>query len=180
MKTIFKSLIPVSLLFLCACEFSVSTNTGSKTSKNLKAVSESNNPIRNAIETEEEGGLKVESAFLMTDEGALVPENNTLKAGERITLILKLSGWKATDGKVQIGAGERLLNSNQVVMLQEDDLFANAGAISEKGAQVITLIMEVLNTETIYDYYQTEFKVWNKDVQQFVRGNYQFKLEKKQ
>lgn len=176
MKTIVKSLMAMSLLLLASCQFS--TSTGNKTADNLKTVSESKEPIRNAIQFEEAGGLKVETAFLMKDDGTLVPDDNTLKTGERFKLILKLSGWQAENGKVQIGAGERLTNSNKVVMLQEDDLFANAGAISEEDAQVITLIMEVLNTETIYDYYQTEFKAWNKNAEQFVRGTYQFKLKK--
>jgi hypothetical protein len=101
-----------------------------------------------------------------------------MKANERFKLILKLSGWQAENGKVQIGAGERLRNSNQVVMLQEDDLFANAGAVSAEDAEVITLVMEVLNTETIYDFYETEFMVWNKEVDQMVRGSYRFKLKK--
>lgn len=164
------------LLLLCSCEFSVSN--GNKTADNLITVSESKNPIRNSVEFEEFGGLKVESAFLMKDDGELITDENTVNAGERFKLILKLSGWKAIDGKVQIGAGERLTNSNKVVMLQEDDMFANADAISEEDAQVITLIMEVLKTETIYDFYKTEFKVWNKNAEQLVRGSYQFKLKK--
>ncbi len=178
MKTISISLVAISMLLLSACEFSASTSSGNKTVENLKAVSGSSIKIRNQILLEETGGLKVETAFLMKDDGKLVPEDNTLNAGERFKLILKLSGWKTTNGKVQIGAGERLLNSNNVVMLQEDDLFANTDAVSEKDAQVITLIMEVLNMETIYDYYNTEFKVWNKDAEQYVRGSYQFKIKK--
>ena len=178
MKTIIKSLLAVSVLLLSSCEFSTSTSSGNKTADNLNAIIESAKPIRNNITFEENGDLKVVSAFLMNDNGELIADDNTVKAGDRFKLILKLSGWKASDGKVQIGAGERLLNSNKVVMMQEDDLFANAIAISEEDAQVITLIMEVLNTETIYDYYQTEFKVWNKDVEQWIRGSYQFKLKK--
>lgn len=164
------------LLLLCSCEFNVSS--GNKTADNLKTVSESINPIRNAVEFQEAGGLKVESAFLMKDNGELVPENNTLKAGDRFNLVLKLSGWQADNEKVLIGAAERLTNSNREVMLQEDDLFANAAAVSAEDAEVITLIMEVLNTETIYDFYQTEFEVWNKKADQSVRGAYRFQLRK--
>lgn len=178
MKTTTNIIIAITLLFLSSCDFKVSTNSGNKTADNLNTVSESAQKIRNGITYDGSGGLKVETAFLMKDDGELVPEDNTLKAGERFKLILKLSGWQAENGKVLIGAGERLRNSNQVVMLQEDDLFASADAISEEDAQVITLIMEVLNTETLYDFYETDFKVWNKNVEQFVRGTYQFKLKK--
>ncbi|MFA7616297.1 MAG: hypothetical protein WBF83_09430 [Moheibacter sp.] len=164
------------LLMLCSCEFSV--GSGNKTADNLKTVSESINPIRNAVEFREAGGLKVESAFLMKDNGELVPENNTLKAGDRFNLVLKLSGWQADNGKVLIGAAERLTNSNREVMLKEDDLFANTAAVSAEDAEVITLIMEVLNTETIYDFYQTEFEVWNKNKDQSVHGAYRFQLRK--
>jgi hypothetical protein len=178
MKTISITFIAISMLFFCACKFSAGTSSGNKTAENLKAVSGSSSKIRNQILLEKTGGLKVESAFLMKDNGELVPEDNILKAGERFKLILKLSGWKTTDGKVRIGSGERLLNSNNVVMLQEDDLFANTDPVSEEDAQVITLIMDVLNTETIYDFYKTEFKVWNKNAAQSIRGSYQFRLKK--
>jgi len=178
MKTTINSFIAIALLFLSSCDFKVSTNSGSKTADNLNTVSESAQKIRNGITSDGSGGLKVESAFLMKDDGELITDDNTAKAGERFKLILKLSGWQAENGKVQIGAGERLRNSNQAVMLQEDDLFANAGAVSAEDAEVITLIMEVLNTETIYDFYETDFKVWNKNAEQMVRGSYRFKLKK--
>ena len=171
------NLIFVMILFMISsCKFSVSS--GNKTADNLKTVSASEKPIRNGVQFEEVGGLKVISAFLMKDDGEIITDDNTVKAGERFKLILKLSGWQDNDGKVQIGVSERLLNSNKVVMLQEDDLFANSNAISAEDAQVITLIMEVLNTETIYDFYETQFKVWNKNAEQMVRGSYRFKLNK--
>lgn len=176
MQKCIKILFVLAAFSICSCEFS--TTSGNKTADHLKTVSESAEKIRNQIQFEEEGGLKVETAFLMKNDGELVPEDNTLKAGEGFKLILKLSGWQAENGKVLIGAGERLRNSNQVVMMQEDDLFANAEAISAEDAQVITLIMEVLNTETIYDFYETDFKVWNKNTEQMVSGTYQFKLKK--
>jgi hypothetical protein len=171
-------IIAITLLFLSACDISVSTNSGNKTADNLNTVSESAQKIRNGITYDSSGGLIIETAFLMKDDGELITDDNTMKANERFKLILKLSGWQAENGKVQIGAGERLRNSNQVVMLQEDDLFANAGAVSAEDAEVITLVMEVLNTETIYDFYETEFMVWNKEVDQMVRGSYRFKLKK--
>jgi hypothetical protein len=171
-------IIALTLLFLSACDISVSTNSGNKTADNLNTVSESAQKIRNGITYDSSGGLIIETAFLMKDDGELITDDNTMKANERFKLILKLSGWQAENGKVQIGAGERLRNSNQVVMLQEDDLFANAGAVSAEDAEVITLVMEVLNTETIYDFYETEFMVWNKEVDQMVRGSYRFKLKK--
>jgi hypothetical protein len=171
-------IIAITLLFLSACDISVSTNSGNKTADNLNTVSDSAQKIRNGITYDSSGGLIIETAFLMKDDGELITDDNTMKANERFKLILKLSGWQAENGKVQIGAGERLRNSNQVVMLQEDDLFANAGAVSAEDAEVITLVMEVLNTETIYDFYETEFMVWNKEVDQMVRGSYRFKLKK--
>jgi hypothetical protein len=178
MKTIIKSYLTIALLSLCACEFNASTGSGNKTAENLKAVSESKEPIRNAIGLDKQGGLEVKSAFVMTDDGALVPQDNMVKQGSRLKLVLNLKGWKAADGKVQIGAAQQLINSNNVVMMRNDDLFGQSTAISVEDAEVITLIMEVLNTKTIYDYYQTDFKVWNKNADQMIRGSYRFKLEK--
>ncbi len=174
-------LLPIIALLgifsLTACEFNVSTSSGNTTLSQIETVQKSAEKIRNQIQFEEKG-VKVEAAFLMLDNGDLVPENNTIKAGEKFKLILKLSGWQATNGMVQLGAGEQLTNSNQAVMMYEEDLFANAGAISEEDAQYITLDMEVLNTQTLYDFYQTDFRVWNKNGNQQVDGSYRFKLEK--
>lgn len=165
----------LGIFSLTACEFNVSTSRGNKTLTQIEKVEKSTAKIRNQLQLEEKG-IKVEAAFLMLDNGELVPEGNTIKAGEKIKLILKLSGWQVTNGMVQLGAGEQLINSNQVVMTREDDLFANTGAMSEEDAQYITLDMEVLNTETIYDFYQTDFKVWNKNADQYVNGSYRFKV----
>lgn len=178
MKTTFKPFFVIALLSLCSCEFSASTNSGNKKADNLKTVSESKEPIRNAIGLDEQGGLEVKSAFVMTDDGTLVPQDNMVKQGSRLKLVLNLKGWKAADDQVQIGAAQQLINSNNVVMMRNDDLFEQSSAISVEDAEVITLIMEVLNTEKIYDYYQTDFKVWNKNADQVVRGSYRFKLER--
>lgn len=175
-KKLLTALFLLGILGLSACNFSVTS--GNATADNLETVSKSEQKIRNRIQSEVFGGLKVESAFLMLETGELVSEENTIKAGDKIKFVLKLSGWKAENGMVQIGAGEQLVNSNQVVMMREDDLFANSKGISEKDAEVITLIMEVLNLETIYDFYQTDFKVWNKATDQHVYGSYHFKIKK--
>lgn len=169
--------LSVSLLLLSSCDFKVSTNSGNKTVANIETVNDSAQKIRNQIQFKESGGLHVENAFLMLEDGTLVSEDNTIKKGERVKLILKLSGWKADDGKVEIGAGQQLLSSDERLILREPDLFEKNSIVSDEDAKVITLTMEVLNTETIYDFYQTDFKVWNKKADQSVYGSYRFKIK---
>lgn len=172
-------LVAAFLFTSCTCSVSSSGGSTNYVLNNLKEVSASSQKIRNQIHLEASGGLRVETAFLMQEKGDLVPADNTIQVGDRIKLILKIKGWEAIDGIVPVGVGQQLVNSDHRVMYRNDDLFADSKGFSPEDAQYITMIMEVLNTETIYNYYQVDFKVWNKKAAQQIYGNYRFKIKAK-
>lgn len=180
-SNIYLGTLILCLLLLSSCECHVHKSGGSSNYvlSNLETVINSDAKIRNQIRLEQSGGLKVEAAFLMLETGELVPANNEINVGDRIRLFLKISGWEATDGKVQVGAGQQLKNSDQRVMMRSDDQFAKSSGFTLEDAQYISLTMEVLNTDTLYNYYQTDFKVWNKKASQHIYGRYRFAFKTK-
>ena len=78
--------LSVGLLLLSSCDFKVSTNSGNKTVANIETVNDSAQKIRNQIQFKESGGLHVENAFLMLEDGTLVSEDNTIKMGKELNL----------------------------------------------------------------------------------------------
>ncbi|GGC49408.1 hypothetical protein GCM10011386_47110 [Parapedobacter defluvii] len=170
-----KAVFLLGILSLTACKFSAST--GNPTADNLETVSKSDQKIRNGIQVEETGGAKVESAFLMLESGELVSDENTVKPDERFKLVLKISGWKAENGKVQVGAIEQVHDAARPIPLEGNDLFAGSDGLSEEDAQVIALNNGIPAASAVYEAYQTDFKVWNKSTEQYVRGSYRFKIK---
>jgi len=169
-------LLPIVLCF-CSCQVSVRHESGNKTADHLETVLNSADKIRNQIQWEGAGGLQVVAAFLMSEEGALIDNSNLIEPGSRIQLILRLSGWELVDNKVQVGVGQQLTNSNGKLLTRNNDIFEGSGPVSGEDAKVFTLSIEVLNTTTIYPYYKADFKIWNKNASQYVRGSYQFRLK---
>lgn len=168
----------LTLFCFYSCQVSVRHESGNKTVDHLKTVLNSPDKIRNQIQWEGNGGLQVVAAFLMTEEGTLIDNNNLIEPGERLQLILRLSGWEQQDGKVQVGVGQQLTSSGGKLLMRNNDLFEGSAPVSAEDAKVFTLEMEVLNKTTIYPYYKAEFKIWNKNARQYVRGSYQFRLNK--
>ena len=153
-------------------------STGNILLDNLRKVSASGQPVANGIEINGVGGIKVTAAFLMLETGELIygPQNN-IKPGDKIRLLMQIDGWLDDGGKVAVGAGQVLTNSDHRVMIKEPDLFAGAGPLPKEDASYISLLMEVLNLEKIYDYYQVDFTVWNKQENQKLHGRYRFKIK---
>ena len=71
-----------SLLFI-SCEVKVNTPTAEG----------SGGKIRNGIQLKE-NGLKVEQAFLVFEDGKLVPSDNKIDVGQWVGLRLILNGWQ--------------------------------------------------------------------------------------
>lgn len=177
-KNIFsKTVLFLGICSLTACEFS--TKIGNPTADHLETVSKSEQKIRNFIQIEETGGVKVESAFLMLENGELISDQNIIKPDEPFKLVLKISGWKAEDGKVQVGAIEQVHDGNRPIPLEGDDLFAGSNGLSEEDAQVISLKNGIPAASAVYEVYQTDFKVWNKNADQQILGSYRFKIKVK-
>ncbi len=134
--------------------------------------------IRNGVVVKESGGLEVEQAFLLTDDGQLIDEANTVPMAENVNLRLIIKGWEETDGKVTLGASEQVATSEGDIVLNQPDLFGSMGAVSATDAQFVTLKAVVTRVNKLYDYFQVNYRVWDKSPGGGeVSGSYRFKIK---
>lgn len=152
------------IMMFSSCEFTVKTKTGSE---------ESVSKIRNGIVIKS-NGIKVEQAFLLFDDGSLVPDDNKIKVGQKVRLRLIASGWKEKDGKVFLDASEKAETNEGDVFLDEEDLFSQyENGLDAADAGYITLSVEITGINKLYDHFKVAFRVADKtDGNNFVEGYY--------
>ena len=155
------------LIILPSCELSVKRSDSSEKSK-----------IRNGIKIQAKG-ITVEQAFLITDDGNLLPEDNKIKVNQKVRLRLIASGWAEKDGRVFIDASEKVETSDATVFLNEKDLFRDyQDGLSPEDAKLITLSVVITQIDKLYDYYKVLFQVKDKsDEQKSVEGFYKLYIE---
>src|SRR6185295_8940305 len=86
-------------LFFISCEVKVN------------APGDGGGKIRNEIQLKE-NGLKVEQAFLVFEDGKLIPSDNKIDVGQWVGLRLILNGWEKKEGKVFVDAEEQITTSD--------------------------------------------------------------------
>jgi len=155
------------LIILPSCELSVKRSDSSEKSK-----------IRNGIKIQAKG-ITVEQAFLITDDGNLLPEDNKIKVNQKVRLRLIASGWAEKDGRIFIDASEKVETSDGTVFLNEKDLFRDyQDGLSPEDAKLITLSVVITQIDKLYDYYKVLFQVRDKsDEQKSVEGFYKLYIE---
>jgi len=167
-------LVALLLLFtICSCEIKVSTNKDGKVSSTtLQDNEKKSSKIRNGIILKE-NGLKVEEAYLVTNDGSLMSNENKIDVNDVVKMKLVMTGWKAENDKVFAGASERVLTSEGDTVLNEPDLFKNfAENIDAKDAKYINLSVNITKITKIVDYFLVEFRVWDKKTNAEVSGSY--------
>ena len=170
-------LIPgLACFFLSAC--TGSTNNERNQTKEEKglvtevSMRESSNKVRNNIQLQS-SGMQVSQAFLLYEDGALVPADNITNVGRPVKLRLIIDGgWNEQDGNVFIGASEKIETSDGQVVLDEKDLFANTPYVSAEAAKYITLTATISGLDKLYDYFLVSFRVWDKKGKGEVKGSY--------
>jgi hypothetical protein len=158
-----------ALTILSSCEVSIKKND-SKT--------ETKSKIRNGISLQPRG-IKVEQAFLLKEDGSLLPDENKVAVNEKVLLRLVVSGWKEKEGKVFIDASEKMETSEGGVVLDEKNLFAAyKDGLSPEDAKYITLSVIITQIDKLYDFYRVSFQVKDiTDPQKSVEGFYKLYIE---
>ena len=149
-------------------------NSSEKTSISQKTKTK----IRNDIQLETTGDVKVSQAFLIYEDGKLVPADNKTEVGKPVNLRLIIDdGWKEEGGDVSIGASERIETSDGQVMLDEKDLFKDFTTISSSDARILSLSASISRLDKLYDYFLVSFRVWDKNGPGEIKGNYRFYIQ---
>ncbi len=161
-----------AFLFI-SCDFKVSTKDNKSTEKKADPLSK----IRNGILIEQKG-LLVSQAFLVYEDGSLVPETNLVELKKELTVHLVIdTGFSVTEGHVRLGASEKVETNEGDQVLNEEDLFSGKDKVSATDAKLITLKVRIDQVAKLFDYYKVSFRVWDKNNQHEVRGSYKFNIQ---
>ncbi len=179
-KYLFALSIIVGLIISCNNDQQKNADTKNKVEKTQKMTTSNlrnNIKIRNDINIKAEG-IDLSQAFLLYDDGTLVPETNETGVGKPVKMRLIIdNGWKEQDGKVSIGASEKIETSDGELMLDEKDLFAAMPIINADDANFITLTANISSLDKLYDYFLVSFKVWDKNGTGEITGNYKLYIK---
>ena len=135
-----KIAIPVFFLLIIAF-ISCNTTPEDKQSSGQKVeTNKASSKIRNGIDINTKGGLKVSQAFLLFEDGSLVPSSNEAKVNQPVNLRLIIEkSFTENNGKVEIGAAEKIETHTGELLLDEKDLFRDLGEIEAERAELLTL-----------------------------------------
>lgn len=167
MKPVLSLLLAMSVLFL-SCEVKIKTGEPEKQA----------GKFRNGI-TIKENGLKVSEAYLVYDEdGSLVSNDNITDVDKKVRLILEISGWQEENGKVLLGASEKVSTNEGDTFLNRDDLFESyTEGVSAEDAKQISLSVVISKADKIYAHFLVEFRVWDKRTNKDITGSYKLHLK---
>jgi hypothetical protein len=162
-----------TVLLLSSCEVTVKKDDGKEAVKE-----KSNSKIKNGIIVNSDK-IKVEQAFLLFQDGTLVPEDNMVSVNQKVILRLIATGWEEKDGKVFLAASEKVETSEGDTVLNEDNLLAQyADGISVKDAQYISLHVVITAVTKLFDYYKVSFQVKDSlKAENVVNGYYKLYLK---
>lgn len=156
----------VSLLFI-SCEVKV----------NAPSADAGGGKVRNGIELNEKG-LIAEQAFLVSEDGKLIPGDNKIEVGQWVGLRLILNGWDQKDGKVFVDAEEQITTSDGKQLLDQKNLFQDyAEGLSSEDAKTLTVSARITAIDKLYDYFTVAFRVWDKRNQNEISGSYKLYLK---
>lgn len=175
MKSLRSFLFITGAAFLLqSCEFNCSV--GDKKDEDVKgaAVVKDGARIYNNIELSSPG-VKISKAYLVLANGDRVPDDNftDFKSPVRMQLVID-SGWVEQNGKVLLGASEKIIAENGGVVLEEQDLFKKyPDGVSLADAKSIYLSASVkLKEGAAPTSFTVSFRVWDKNGSGYIEGNY--------
>ena len=175
MKKIMTPVFFLTLILFWACQLTVKQDPPTD---NKPAGKETSSKIRNGIELKSTGDLKVSQAFLLFEDGTLVPSSNEAKVNQEVNLRLIIeNGFAQSNGMVEIGASEKIETNTGQVLLDEKDLFSNLGEIEAARAEALTLKAVITRLDKLYDYFLVSFRVWDKKGNGDITGSYKLYIQ---
>jgi hypothetical protein len=170
----------LTIFALSSCEFHCSV--GKKDEADKAGEKDPNAPVHkegaavyNNIQLTAKG-VKVDKAYLITaTDGKRVAEGNFVDFSQPVKLIIEIdSGWVEKDGKVVIGASEKMSSKNTVI-IDEKDLFAQYEETGVDASDAKTIGLSVtlnLPKDAPPNDFDVVFRVWDKRGNGYIEGSY--------
>lgn len=173
-----KIITPVFFLYVLLLGSCKSPTTDKTSEEPRPETTNGSSKIRNRIELHTKGSMKVSQAFLLYDDGTLVPASNSTSVNQPVKLRLIIDeGFTESNGKVEIGASERIETNTGELVLDEKDLFRDLGGVEPERAKALTLDAVITRLDKLYDYFTVSFRVWDKNGKGEVSGSYKLYIQ---
>ncbi len=176
MKKIFGIVVVAASLAACKDNGKSSNTVTGNTSSAIQSRDSAGVVVRNNIQLNTKGNLKVLQAFMLRANGSLVNDSNNVKIGEMIELRLLVDGWSSKSDSIALGGSEKIVTNDGTSVLDVPELFKDQHAIPLNKAQMIRMQAVVTKQSKDYSFYKADFKVWNKDADQSLSGSYQINI----
>jgi len=171
-------------LCLSSCEFNCSIGKKDDEANKSKTISSSTTEKDGAILTNNielsAKGVKVTKATLLLPDGSRVSDDNVVNLNEKIQLVVSTGdGWNLKNGKVFVGASEKITTDGGTAVVNAEDLFkdySNTG-FDPKDAKLITLSAVITDELTSIKYYTVTFRIWDKNGDAEITGEYKFYIK---
>jgi hypothetical protein len=130
--------------------------------------------ISNGIKINASAGIKLTKAYLFYDGGTRVSDSNKASLNQNVNILVQIErgGWTEREGKVTIGASEKILTNTGLKILDEKDLFATLADISADDAQYVTLKAVITSMKRKFGYFLVSFTIWDKWGPGKITGSY--------
>ncbi len=132
--------------------------------------------IKNGIKIKTDG-LTVSKAYL-TDEAGKEKKLNATALNEAIYVKLEISGWFVKNGKVNLGASEKITTDKNLLILYEDDLFPGKTDYDAEDAKYIHVKAIITSIQGDIKFFTVKFRVWDKNNGNEITGTYTFSITK--
>jgi len=167
------------LVLFSACEVKVSTGDDEKEkNKKTEKPGRNKNKIRNGIEIETIGGLKVDQAFLTyQDDGSFLDEENVTTINKPVKLNLVIKGWKGDDAQVSLDAEQKITTSEGDLLMHKKNMLKDMKSISSKDAEYLSFEFVITKLNKIFDYFLVEAHAWNTEYDQSVKASFKIHVE---
>jgi hypothetical protein len=163
-----------SLFLLSSCEFRCSVgDTGSRDEKSTAVVKDGAR-IYNNIQLNTHK-IKINKAYLVFADGKRVPDDNFTDFSQPVKLQLFIdSGWTEKEGRVLLGAAEKITAEDGTVVLEDPDLFAKyADGVTASDAKMLYLSATLrLKENSPPASFTVSFRIWDKNADGYIEGNY--------
>ncbi len=165
-------LIIIFSFFLSSCKFSCSV--GENDDSKSAAVVKEGARLYNNIELNT-NHVKVSKAYLLLDNGERVPDDNFVSFNGPVKMQMYIdSGWVEKNGKVMLGASEKITTEHGVVLVDKQDLFQeypDGIPAADSKSLYLTATLEVKkNTPPVS--ITVSFRIWDKNGDGYIEGNY--------
>jgi hypothetical protein len=120
--------------------------------------------------------VKVSKAYLALPNGTRVPDDNFVDFKSPIKVVIRVdSGWVEQNGKVMLGASEKIMAEDGTLLLDESDLFSvkYADGVSVADSKTLGLTASIqLKPNTPPTSFIVSFRIWDKGGDGYIVGSY--------